>query len=396
MRITLLVLLLITPAELYGGVSEKNKLPEDSVQRIELILDERSTSLDFFKTTTILADASTVSVYSELNYVEPRSWQKKPFIMDGIFNTPVPVGGKWCHIPHHGIYFAMQLHPDITVRILQNDPAKGDSSSPVRTPSFMPGISFFVTSDWFWNRPENKAKHYFAFKIFHNSNGQDGTHFMPDGYWNRYNGDFSDFVIYEFIYGGIKNGQVKNDDKQKALIGNSIRTAATYSYYWNGSFQLSPKSSLVPDMTNYHLYGQYRTTGEIGFIWAPYYQDYVLSRDKKTKTPVNRPVRKEIFRVYANFTYIWDYDLNTGSIYDLSRAKIYDITKRLNATVTFSARIPGVSFAGLFLQAGYYGSDPYNVYFEESMLFLRAGLSMGFFSFDLNPDKQKASVKPEF
>ena len=393
MRSLLFIDLFFTTLSAYAG---KNMPVEDSTQRVNRALDERATSLDFFKTTTILADASTASVFSELDYVQPKSWQKKPYIFNGIFNTPVPIGGKWFHIPHKGIYFAMQLHPDVTVRILQNDPAKGDSSSPVRTPSFMPGVTFFITANRFWNKPEDKAKHYFGLKIFHHSNGQDGTHFMPDGYWNRYNGDFSDFVIYEFIYGGIKNGMAKDGAVKKAGIGNSIRTAATYSYYWNGSFQLSPKSSLDPDMTNNHLYGKYRTTGEIGFIWAPYYQDYVVSSDKKTKTVVNNPVRKEIFRVYANFTYIWDYDLNTGPLYNLSRARVYDITKRLNASITFSARIPGVSFAGLFLQTGYYGSDPYNVYFQQSVLFIRTGISMGFFSFDMNPDKKGNNLKKEF
>ena len=230
----------------------------------------------------------------------------------------------------------------------------------------------------------------------HHSNGQDGTHFLPDGYWNRYNGDFSDFVIYEFIYGGLKIGRPKNDKEVKAMLGNSTRTSAAYNYYWKGSFQLSPKSSLEPDMNQYHLYGQYRTNGEIGFIWAPYYQDYVLSRDKKVKTIINGPVRKEIFRLYANLTYIWDGDFNTGSIYNLQRVKLYDITKRLNLSVTFSARVPGTSFAGLFVQGGYYGQDPYNVYFQQSVLFIRAGISMGFFSFDMNNDKLKARAKPAF
>jgi len=371
-------------------------LAADSAQTVQQVLDERAISLDFFKSTTILTDASTASAYSEVNYVQPRSYQKKPYIFDGIFNTPVPIGGKWFHVPHKGVYFVMQLHPDVTVRILQNDPAKGDSSSPVRTPSLMPGVTFFITANRFWNRPPEKAKHYFALKIFHHSNGQDGIHFLPDGYWNRYNGDFSDFIIYEFIYGGLKQGKPQNDKETKALLGNSTRTSAPYNYYWNGSFQLSPKSSLDPDMTKYHLYGQYRTTGEIGFIWAPYYQDYIVSRDKKIKTPINSPARKEIFRLYANLTYIWDYDFNTGSIYNLQPVKMYDITKRLNISVTFSARVPGTSFAGLFLQGGYYGQDPYNVYFQQSVLFIRAGISMGFFSFDINRDKLKGNFTPAF
>lgn len=390
MRIWLLVIMSSFTQHIIAAQPGKSGLVEDSTQHLQRMVDERATSLDFFKTTTILADASTASAYSEVNYTQPRSWQKKPYVFDGIFNTPVPIGGKWFRVPGRGIYFAMQLHPDVTVRILQNDPAKGDSSSPVRTPSFMPGLTFFITSNHFWLKPMYTARHYFAFKISHHSNGQDAPHFTPDGYWNRYNGDFSDFIIYEFIYGGLKAGVVKNDREKKAIAGNSIRTSAAYNYYWKGSFQLSPKSSLPVDMNTYHLYGKYRTKGEFGFIWAPYYQDYVISRDKKVRTPVNAPTRKELFRVYANFTYIWDADLNTGSIYNLQRAKVYDISKRLNIAVTFSARIPGTSFAGLFLQGGYYGQDPYNVYFQQSVLFLRAGISMGFFSFDMNADKLKA------
>jgi hypothetical protein len=142
-------------------------------------------------------------------------------------------------------------------------------------------------------------------------------------------------------------------------------------------------------MRQYHIYGYYRTTAQAGFIWAPYYQDYVRNRGTKLKTPVGALVRKEIFRVYATFDYIWDEGFNTGSIYNLSRVKIYDITKRMNAVVTFSARIPGTAFLGLFAQGGYFASDPYNVYFEETMAFFRVGLSVGYFINDMNPDRKK-------
>ena len=322
-------------------------LPNDSASDFKRAVDERSTALDFLKTTTVLSDISTISVYSEIDYVTPRAWQKKPYVANIVINTPVPIGGRWFRIPHHGVYFAMQIHPDFMVRILQNDPAKGDSSLPVRTPSFKPGITFFVTCNRLWNTGDGKPKHYFGLKIYHHSNGQDGYHIAPDGYWNRYNGDFSDNVIYEFIYGGFSGNKVKPVESEVMRLGSG-RTSVAYNYYWKGLFSLHPPSGLAPEMRQYHIYGYYRTSAQAGFIWAPYYQDYVFNRSTKLRKPNGAPVRKEVFRIYATVEYIWDEGLNTGAVQNLSRVKMYDITKRMNAVLTFSARIPGTHFAGLF------------------------------------------------
>ena len=388
----LLAALLLPGVSFAGSGILKRELARDSGLYVQRVLDERAASLEFVKTTATIADIGTASLYSEINYVTPRSWQKKPFILDAVMNTPVRIGGKWFHIPNRGVYFALQLNPDFEVRVLQNDPAKGDSSSPVRTPSFKPGLTFFITCNKLWNTGYGKPKHYFSFKIYHHSNGQDGYHITSEGYWNLYNGDFSDDVIYEFAYGGMNTGIMKSSVGKELMRAGSGRGTAAYNYYWKGLFSLHPPSGVEQVMREYHIYGYYRTSAQIGFIWAPYYQDYVLNRATKTKNAVGIPVRKEIFRIYATIDYIWDEGLNTGSIYNLRRVKMYDITKRMNAVVTFSARIPGTPFLGLFAQGGYFASDPYNVYFEESMAFFRAGLSVGYFINDMNPDRKKGSL----
>ncbi len=57
--------------------------------------------------------------------------------------------------------------------------------------------------------------------------------------------------------------------------------------------------------------------------------------------------------------------------------------KRFNLSFTGHYRIPGANMASGFLSVGYYGSDPYNVYYQRSLYFLRFGLGIGFFHINI-------------
>ena len=47
--------------------------------------------------------------------------------------------------------------------------------------------------------------------------------------------------------------------------------------------------------------------------------------------------------------------------------------------VSYYWRIPSTPNASFFASTGYYGSDPYNIYYPDSYFFGRAGLAFGFF-----------------
>jgi hypothetical protein len=329
-----------------------------------------------------VSDLTLMSAYSEYDKVWPNysPFEKKPFYMIAQINTPVPIGGKWAKTVKSGLRFALFFHPDFEIRLLRNDPSRGDSSTPIRTPAFKPGFTLFVTQRKLW---DNRAdKHYFALKIYHNSNGQDGTHFRPQdgGYYNRYNGDFSDLIIFQLIYGGFYS--IDHIPVDTALHINHNRynrvLYTSSNFYWKGSFTFYPPRFIDSVLNAQSMYGKYRTEAQLGWILAPVYQEGIKGRQDSRFVPMYKPEKRERFRVYLDMEYIWDLPYRTGPIQDLQNVKIYDITKRLNISLTGSYRIWGTPFAGLFCQIGYYGSDPYNVYFQQSMFFVRAGLSAGF------------------
>lgn len=342
----------------------------------------RESAMDFYGTLMHTADLTLLSAYSEYDKSWPNNkvFANKPYFIQAQLNTPIPIGGRWAKTVKTGMRFAVFLHPDIEVRLLRNDKARGDTSTPIRTPSFKPGATLFITHSRLWdNRPD---KHYFGFKVFHLSNGQDGPHFRPQdgGYYNRYNGDFSDFIIFQVIYGGTYLFDHQKIDTSKAIYRSHYNRTlyASSQLYWRTGVTFYPKVFVDSQLVAEHMYGRYRSNIQIGWIYAPVYQSGVYDHKHGIYKVRSQPERRERFRVWLDMEYIWDAPYRTGPLGDLRTVPIYDITKRLNISLTGSFRVWGTPFAGLFVQMGYYGSDPYNVYFQQSLLVLRAGISGGF------------------
>ncbi|MEO2053758.1 MAG: hypothetical protein ABGX83_00370 [Nitrospira sp.] len=86
--------------------------------------------------------------------------------------------------PHH-----LQLHLPVRLQIRQFT----STSSPVRTPSYNPGLRVF-----YWNKSWAKEMgrfSYLSLGVHHYSNGQQGPHFNPDGSTNTETGSFSSEYI---------------------------------------------------------------------------------------------------------------------------------------------------------------------------------------------------------
>lgn len=350
----------------------------------------RESASDFFYKLQYVSTPTLCSFYSEYSKVWPtdKQWQKKPFLFHANIQIPIAIGGRWFQTVNHGkgVRFAVLLHPDFEIRLLQNDKSVGDTSTPVRTPSYLPGVTFFFTHATMWDK--HPSQHYVGFKVYHHSNGQDGVHFraQDNGYYNRYNGDFSDNVCFEFIYGGFfgsKESKVLHPNKLFSNNHNRV-LSISHNFFWRTSFELRPGTMIDPFLNTNNLYGRYRSHAQFGWIYAPVYQELV--RSGKETLLNGEPQKMERFRLWIDLDYIQDLNYNSGAVIlpldanagnTLKAVPLYDVAKRLNVAVTGSFRLWGVPFAGIFAQLGYQGSDPYNAYFQQSRFFVRAGISAG-------------------
>jgi hypothetical protein len=284
-------------------------------------------------------------------YNANRDWQKKPFIANADVRICVPlfaaqIGKK----EHQKWLFATQLQAGLMVRMFQNDTAQGDQSYSVRTPSYLPGIAFFVTHQRFFNS-SRPWRHYGGLRIWHHSNGQDGYELINEGWANTYNGDFAERVNVEG--------------------------------YWGWLYQKSP-------LTLQRFWGQ------VGWDWRPpqlvngrftFYDMYAHRRlhiianwEQQAESKENN--KRAFCRFSTDWVWIADAAYGYGPAIALQPVSKTDAAKRLNATATFTFYPRHWQTRwGIFVQGGYYGSDPYNIYFQQQMWFYRVGIAGRTFMF---------------
>ncbi len=316
---------------------------------------------------------------------------KKPYQLNADIQPVFPIGGKRWVIGgekwERPIYSALHLLPRFRVRILANDAARGDSSSPVRTPSYMPGGEYFFSAGRMW-APEGRTQHYFSLKAWHHSNGQDIDvgEFRDDGWYNTRNGDFSEQLVLQFNYGGIIGllpGKPffapKADTLMRSSRGKHNRQRIPGSLSplaWKIGISHSPwiTDSVKP------YFGNTRVSMALTRIWAARKRELVRT-SKGVYVPAEPWTPKERWRLDWRLEYIADEPqqyrdgpYGRGSAYGYGR-----LDKRLNLYGTLYYVFPHVTHTGLFAQVGYYGSDPYNAYFQESQWFWRIGIAMSGF-----------------
>lgn len=365
------------------------------------VLERRSKSLSFYEEMKIVSEPSTLSVIgTHWKYQFNRADQKKQYVLNWDTKIPIALGGKgWAS--RHWIS-SVHIEPLFKVRIFRNDHAFGDSSLPVRTPSLMGGITYFGTplNWWLQDKGNYVQSHYFAFRGYHHSNGQDGQHFDSTGNVYVYNGDFGEQVIFDFMAGGIYNfyskkketQDLKEEQKREDWDEKRIRKKHAYAnpnptnhnrmLYWRLGYEWHPVKVFGIDNTSvnwlpHNLYGRHRFNLQVSYSIIPQYRD--LLYDGKSKYyQLTRYQSKELFRFVWNFKLIADPTYNVGSINDLSPA---NIGHRINTNLTAYWRIIGTQGAAIFAQAGYYGSDNYNIYFQRQFVEFRCGLAYGFFKY---------------
>ena len=368
------------------------------VVRDSFILDleqeksNRSISNDFHSTMLHLAEPSTVSTgITPDRYIRNGVEQKRPFIINLDSKFPIALMGKNWYSRRSGLFFTFHAIPQYQARIFRDDPMQGDSSRSVRTPSYIPGGNLFITHKKWWGKDLNLKKigpvkqHLFAmFRGFHHSNGQDQKEFKADGTINTYNGNFGEGIVFEMALGAYysKTGGKIDSLKRRRILFHPRKfqytTQQQYNAYWKLGYEHHPKiteritTNLALDQ--YDLLGRNLIRFQAGFINCPKTKEYAFQQDG-TKVLIDSYEAKERWRLVSNASYISDRKLNSGPITDLKPVGLGNLGKRVNLDLTFYKKAYGSKHAAWFAQVGYYGSDPYNMYFQQSVLFYRIGLA---------------------
>lgn len=266
------------------------------------------------------ANVNFIQLYkenSELSYTAPKGEIGAPdkYIINGKLTSTYMVVAS----PELPVAFAVQ--PDFTVRVRE------EQSSGVRTPSFrLGGILYFRLN----RRVEDYQ--YATLRYQHHSNGQDDAALNPDGSVNTRTGNFSTnalLISYNF--------------------GNSIPGL-------NGRHDLS-------------------LNHEAGLEWHKWFNYEKILRGSYGFT---RVFYNFSLRGYRPLKEVWR--LNAGVNYALNRMDDYAfgaLKKRLNAELSFHYSFPFMDNVFLMAAAGYYGEDPYNIYYRDKYAYLRFGISTG-------------------
>lgn len=216
--------------------------------------------------------------------------------------------------------FTFVLQPDFTVRV------RKEQSAGVRTPSFKFGgtLNFRIS-------PTIERYAYASLGFVHHSNGQDGSARNDDGTINTQTGNFStNYLIIAYRFG--------------SRLGNN----SSYGFHHGFSFQWNKWFSYEPVLED--NYGFSRVNYDLSF----------------RKYPAIRPGEPETWRLQSNISY---------AINKLNNYSIFSPEKRLNAEISFHYRFPFMRNVYLMTAAGYYGEDPYNIYFQDLYAYVRLGLS---------------------
>ena len=214
---------------------------------------------------------------------------------------------------------------------------------------------------------------------------------------------FGENLVFEFIIGGIREydaspfflfnwSMFKKQPDAKTAPGKARRL-----FYWKASFEPHftevfniPLTNAVFDSLD--LYGRYRVNLQLGWSVLPGYRELLRSGDCYIQ--VTEREERELFRLLLDFSFIADPKYNIGDRNKRKRAGLHRLDKRMNLYATLFWRITGAPNASLFAQFGYWGSDPYNIYFQQSLFQLRGGISMAFYKFP-NSGDLKVPVIPD-
>jgi hypothetical protein len=210
------------------------------------------------------------------------------------------------------------LTPQIIIRMFNED------SYPIRTPSYIPQISFYYLAT------KKVALNYLVFfgRIAHHSNGQEGDFYNADNTINIKTGSFAtNFIEFGFL---------------KTSYSHKLKAIKTIK----SSVELHPKNCM-----NQEMRGQYS-----GLRWHNSFTSFKFPLKDDDNGRAKFSLKAETTLMLDNFNNLGFFDI-----------------KRLNASLTFYYHPKFLEDIGLFVQF-YHGTDYYNINFEHQISVIRFGL----------------------
>ncbi len=200
-----------------------------------------------------------------------------------------------------------------------------EASFPIRTPSYMPQVSFYYVM----GNKQSKTHNTLFGRIAHHSNGQDGDFYDENGLINLQSGNFAT----NFFEIGI--------------LKTSHSSALNAVKFFKSSIEIHPKSWMLEE-----LQGQYS-----GLRWHNTFTAFKLPfiNSDKDDNP-NFSLKIDTSIMLDNYNNLNTFDLD-----------------RLNASLTFYYHPKFLEDIGLFVQF-YHGMDYYNIYFQEKLDIIRFGI----------------------
>jgi len=210
--------------------------------------------------------------------------------------------------------------------------------SPVKSPSYMPGGTFyFRTNDDSYN------PHFFSLSYTHHSNGVEGPTLNPNGTFNTDSGKFTT-NFYTLTYHTGKQTSTEN------FIINRY-----------DALGIELHSALIGLGYSHALKGKY------GFVRVN--GSWMYNIAKAVKDPIDQ--KKEFLnwqRLQLDFTYIADKYDDYNS---------FDLKKRLNISLKYYYQFPFMQNVSFLVGGGYRGQDDLNIFFQDSYPYLMAGVAAG-------------------
>ncbi|WP_343522682.1 hypothetical protein [Pedobacter sp.] len=282
-----------------------------------------------------------------LSYIAPLGelGSKNKYIFSSRLSTSFMILGT------KGSRLAAALIPDFTIRMLDLN------SKPVYTPDFRIGGAFYYRL----NNDENNYK-YATLGFMHHSNGQDNTPRQVVGTLNYKDWDFST----NYIYGRYNWGRVKSN-------GNILKSSLNQQVEFKSNGLFGYDNVIKGD------YGFTRIGYGVSYRTYSYFYD-LLTKDEKenNKRVPNKEddrkgwLNKERFRWNLETTYA----INKYDSYNF-----FAVKRRLNIEATAYYSPFWMRQTSLMLGTGYYGEDPYNIYFKDKYAWVRFGIAVGFLKY---------------
>ena len=224
--------------------------------------------------------------------------------------------------------FGATLSPAILLRM------QAKESFPVRSPSYMPNLTFYRQLGSFVNKSISSS--YLFLTLKHHSNGQFGNFYNEDGSFNTETGDFSTNLLELGLF-----------------LNRNVLPFSNTTEYFRTSVEVHPNIGRSEELNGYYSFVRWHNSFRI-FRFPGYRPDSIR---KGQAYPPRVQTRAE----------------TTWMLGPMKNAGNFDLSGRLNLSLTMAWRPAVLSDVSLFVNF-YSGKDYYNMQFNRRINVLRFGL----------------------